>query len=225
MIISICNEKGGCGKSTITANLAIALYDEKNKNLVIDADPQKSLGSFVSIRNQEGHLKKFDYIIKQQDNFFEYLCDIKEKKLKEKEFKYILCDTGGRDSKEMRYALALSDIIIIPVIPSQFDVSVLDRVIEVVKMAKIKNNNLKVFILINLASTNPFLTKKIEELKEYIRAIEEDYIKLIDFVIFQREKYKIAIQMGLGVTEYKEKDKAYLEIENLANFIRKININ
>lgn len=222
MIISICNEKGGCGKSTIIANLAIALYDEKFKNLVIDADPQKSLGSFIFIRNEEGHSKKFDYIVKQQDNFFEYLCKIKENKIKE-EYKYILCDTGGRDSKEMRYALALSDIIIIPVIPSQFDVSVLDRVIEVVKMAKVKNSNLKVFILINLASTNPFLAKKIDELKQYIKAIEEDYIKLMDFVIFQREKYKISIQMGLGVTEFKEKDKAFLEIENLANFIKKIN--
>ncbi|XTO85290.1 ParA family protein (plasmid) [Campylobacter coli] len=29
--ISICNEKGGCGKTTILSNLAIALYEEGKK--------------------------------------------------------------------------------------------------------------------------------------------------------------------------------------------------
>ncbi|EAI8568771.1 ParA family protein [Campylobacter sp. TTU-622] len=219
-ILSVCNEKGGCGKTTILANLAIALYQEGSKNLVIDADPQKSLGTFVSIRNQEGHFKKFDYIIKQGEAYFDCLLNLKQNN--KENYKYILSDTGGRDSKEMRFALALSDIVIIPVIPSQYDVSVFDRVIEVVKMAKVKNPNLQVFILINLASTNPFLSKKIDELREYIKSVEQDYIKLLDFVIFQREKYKIFTQMGLGVTEDEKKDKAYLEINNLCEFIKKI---
>ncbi|XUP89901.1 hypothetical protein B6658_010305 (plasmid) [Campylobacter coli] len=123
----------------------------------------------------------------------------------------------------MRFALALSDIIIIPIIPSQYDVSVFDRMIEVVKMAKVKNPNLQVFILINLASTNPFLSKKIDELREYIKLVEQDYIKLLDFVIFQREKYKIFTQMGLGVIEENKKDdKAYLEINKLCEFVKKL---
>ncbi|EAI9929531.1 chromosome partitioning protein ParA [Campylobacter jejuni] len=219
-ILSVCNEKGGCGKTTILSNLAIALYEEGKKNLVIDADPQKSLGTFVSIRNQEGHLKKFDYIIKQGEAYFEYLLSLKQNN--KEDYKFVLSDTGGRDSKEMRFALALSDIVIIPVIPSQYDVSVFDRVIEVVKMAKVKNSNLQVFILINLASTNPFLSKKIDELREYIKSVEQDYIKLLDLVIFQREKYKISTQMGLGVTEDKKNDKACIEINNLCEFIKKL---
>ncbi|XTO85289.1 hypothetical protein J0E88_10770 (plasmid) [Campylobacter coli] len=123
----------------------------------------------------------------------------------------------------MRFALALSDIVIIPIIPSQYDVSVFDRMIEVVKMAKVKNPNLQVFILINLASTNPFLSKKIDELRDYIKSVEQDCIKLLDFVIFQREKYKIFTQMGLGVIEENKKDdKAYLEMNKLCEFIKKL---
>ncbi|HEB9576318.1 TPA: chromosome partitioning protein ParA, partial [Campylobacter jejuni] len=101
--------------------------------------------------------------------------------------------------------------------------SVFDRMIEVVKMAKVKNPNLQVFILINLASTNPFLSKKIDELRDYIKSVEQDCIKLLDFVIFQREKYKIFTQMGLGVIEENKKDdKAYLEMNKLCEFIKKI---
>ncbi|EIS7776184.1 chromosome partitioning protein ParA, partial [Campylobacter jejuni] len=42
-------------------------------------------------------------------------------------------------------------------------------------------------------------------------------------VIFQREKYKIFTQMGLGVIEENKKDdKAYLEMNKLCEFIKKL---
>ncbi|EAK0768216.1 MULTISPECIES: ParA family protein [Campylobacter] len=220
-IISICNEKGGSGKSTIAINLAIELA-KKEKVLVIDADPQQSINTFISIRKEEKFNKIFDYEFKTGDDFLDYLFDLKNSS--KKNYEYVISDTGGRDSKEMRYALSLSDIILVPVIPSQIDVSVFDRMVEVLKQAKEEENtNLKVFVLINNASTNPFLRKKVEELKEYIRAIDEKFIELIDFVIYGREKYKISIQMGLGVTEMNDKEnKASLEIKELANFIKNI---
>ncbi|EAI7263300.1 ParA family protein [Campylobacter lari] len=220
-IISICNEKGGSGKSTIAINLAIELA-KKEKVLVIDADPQQSINTFISIRREEKFNKIFDYEFKIGDHFLDYLFDLKNSS--KKNYEYVISDTGGRDSKEMRYALSLSDIILVPVIPSQIDVSVFDRMVEVLKQAKEEENtNLKVFVLINNASTNPFLRKKVEELKEYIRAIDEKFIELIDFVIYGREKYKISIQMGLGVTEMNDKEnKASLEIKELANFIKNI---
>lgn len=214
MIISICNEKGGSGKSTLVTNLAIALYNKEKKNLVIDADPQKSIASFVAIRNEENHIKKFDLACRVGDDFKNYLLD--NNKLKEYDF--ILCDTGGRDSREMRIALALSDIVIIPTIPSQFDVSVLDKMIEIVKMAKETNPKLIAYIVINRASTNPFLQKKIDYLQSYIKELEQDYIKLLDLVIYEREKYKISTQMGLGVTE-NGKSKASDEIEEFVKLI------
>ncbi|EFO9318209.1 ParA family protein [Campylobacter lari] len=219
-IISICNEKGGSGKSTIAINLAIALADKKDDVLLIDADPQQSIQTFVSIRESEGHLPKFDYEFKIGDEYLDFLFDLKNEN--NQKYKYILSDTGGRDSKEMRYALSLSDIVIIPVIPSQIDVSVFDRMVDVLKEAKEENPKLKTFVLINNASTNPFLSKKNEELKEYIKEMEDDFIKLIDFTIFGREKYKISIQMGLGVTEMQEKNenKASIEMKKLSDFIK-----
>lgn len=83
-------------------------------------------------------------------------------------FDSIIVDTGGRDSKEMRKAILVSDIIIIPTIPSQYDVNVLDHMLELYAEAKDLNPKLLSLILVNRVSPNPFLTKELRNLKDYI---------------------------------------------------------
>lgn len=47
-VISVCNQKGGCGKSNVSVNLAAALVKQGQKVLVVDADPQGSCTICVS---------------------------------------------------------------------------------------------------------------------------------------------------------------------------------
>lgn len=213
MIVSICNEKGGSGKSTLATNIAINQGMVKGESLLLlDTDPQKSIATFLNIRNEEGHSKAFDFAYKYGENLKEFLQNVDRDK-------DIVVDTGGRDSREMRIAIALSDIVIIPTIPSQFDVSVLDKMVNIVKMAKEQNEKLQAYIVINRASTNPFLYKKIESLKAFIEELQEDYIRLASTIIFERERYKIATQLGYGVVEMNDGNKAEQEIKNLCKEI------
>lgn len=209
MVISICNEKGGSGKSTLATNLAIYHKIKTNEPLwLVDTDPQQSIRAFLSIRTNENLEKAFNFTYQKGDELKEFINKNKNE--------FVLIDTGGRDSREMRIAISLSDIVLIPTIASQFDISVLDLMIERLKIAKEINPKLQAYIIINRATTNPFLRKKIEQLKQYIKEAENNYIKLSERIVYERESYKIATSEGKGVSELNiRNNKAHIDIEEL----------
>lgn len=53
IVIAVANQKGGCGKTTVTANLGIGLAMEGKKVCLIDADPQGSLTVSLGYQNPD----------------------------------------------------------------------------------------------------------------------------------------------------------------------------
>lgn len=213
MVITICNEKGGSGKSTIAVNLAFRFAKENNL-LLIDTDSQRSIEAFTTIRSDNDLGSIFTTATKLGSSL------LQEIKLLQNQYEIIMIDTGGRDSKETRQALILSDIVIVPCIASQFDIAVLEKMINILLEVKSTiNPNLKVFFVLSRATTNLFLSQKNTNLKDYLIAnLKEneagsEFI-LLNSIIHEREAYKNSIIEGLSIFELcKENDKAYIEFE------------
>lgn len=204
MVISICNEKGGSGKTNIAINLAIKLGLENDDTLLLDADPQRSIEVFTNIRESKNLPLLFNSVSKFGSSLAREIQSLGSK------YDSIVVDTGGRDSDEMRQALAVGDIIIIPTIPSDLDIAVLNKMINLFNQAKAFNPNSKALIVISKASPNPFLSKKVDDLKEYIKDKNLDDLFLMQSVIYEREAYKNSFTNGMGVFEFcTKKDKAY----------------
>ncbi|RDU64553.1 ParA family protein [Helicobacter ganmani] len=192
MVFSICNEKGGSGKTTFAINLATKL-NEQGKCLVIDLDPQKSISAFLSFREEKK--MPFDFKNSHSGELQELIKQAK------KSYQNIVIDTGGRDSTEMRGAMIYSDICIIPTIPNGLDVVVLSKMLDYLKEAEKINRNLKGVVAITKATTNPFLQYKIGEFQDFIKSKNENDFFLLKNIIFEREALKEAILQGKGIVE------------------------
>ncbi len=66
-IISICNQKGGTGKTTTTVNLAAALAEHNKNVLIVDLDPQGNATSGVGINKNELECSVYDILLHKTD--------------------------------------------------------------------------------------------------------------------------------------------------------------
>lgn len=213
--------KGGNDKTTLAVNLSARLAEDGDNVLLMDADPQKSTEVFSDMRSQS----KLDPLFSNVSKTGISLGD--EIKRMKNAFDTVVIDTGGRDSKEMRKAMLSSNIIIIPTIPSQYDVNVLDHMLDVYNEVKNLNPNLLALVLVNRVSPNPFLVKELENLKEYISEAKQerglDKLIMPKSVIYERQAYRKAVIEGKSLKEFCGKDdKALIDFEKFYQELLKI---
>ncbi|PWR18724.1 ParA family partition ATPase [Zavarzinia compransoris] len=49
-VVTVAQQKGGAGKTTVAAHLAVALAEKGHRVIVVDTDPQQSLAAWVRVR-------------------------------------------------------------------------------------------------------------------------------------------------------------------------------
>lgn len=199
-IISICNSKGGAGKTTILLNLAIAL-NEKYKVTVLDLDFQKSSMVFNNIR-KENKRSLLNIIQAESEK------DLK-KAIKENQG-ILLIDTGAYDSDLNRMAILLSDMLITPVSDNSIDIYGLLMFNEYLKKLKTVKPSLKTNILINRLSAKGSTKEIINQVKE-----NKNTMVLMKSILKDRQAYKNLFITGESVIEAKRKNEAIAEILKL----------
>jgi chromosome partitioning protein len=207
MIIVIGNEKGGVGKTTLATNLATIAAHEGRDILLVDTDIQGSAQAWSSSRDEADITPRIPTVSKFGKGLVRELQGLHER------YELIVVDAGGRDSVELRGALAVADHLFAPVQASQFDLWALERLSEVLLQAQGLNPNLNARVVITRASPNPIVAET-EEAREFLAEFEG--LILAQTVIRDRIVYRRATRAGLAVTELKPADiKARTEIMEL----------
>lgn len=121
-IISVANQKGGMGKTTITMQLAAAL-SRRHRVLVVDVDPQQSTVWWAE--NADRHLP-FDFAGSQHPSVLSRLSHLAD------EYDFVMVDTPGslEDPHTLEVVVDVSDFVIVPLAPEPLAVEPTMRTIQ-----------------------------------------------------------------------------------------------
>lgn len=206
MIIVIAHTKGGVGKSTIAWNIATALNNTHNVE-VIDLDFQRTLTYINEYRDKQLTVKSFDTL----KSFEAYLKADSNQRIS-------IVDVGGFDSEINRMAMVIADLIITPVSDANTELLGLMRFDKILKeISQAIGENITVNILLN--NINP-QKKNLDGLKNHIK--ENELFYLFETVLRTRADYGKALENGLGIMEYKKESKGAAEMESLLKEINQI---
>lgn len=207
MIITLTNQKGGCGKSTATMNLALGTAALNYKTALIDTDEQKSC-----IETLAGHPKSNLTVYEARDNIENLVAEIKD------EYNFIFIDTPPHSHHIMYQAMAVSDFIIIPLQASPLDIKSAKRTIDACeKVQKKVGHTIPCYFLLN--RVNP-RTKLSKEIGTYIRELYT--FPLLQSRLHNRVAYAQSLMHGKSVIELSRSSDAAIEVTNLLKEVHRI---
>ncbi|MBD1147609.1 ParA family protein [Pelagibacterales bacterium SAG-MED31] len=203
-VIAFSNQKGGSGKSTLSANIAVLWSNSGYKVAVIDADPQKSLTYWLSER------KKYygaDDIGIDFYNFDIRILSDEIRKIKRK-YDFIIIDSPPAITFETIQIIKASNGVFVPVQPSPLD---LMATLPFLKIAKEERK--KPLIILNRVLPRAKLTDAM------ILRLRYSGAKIARSRISSKVVFAETFSVGRGVIDINVTSDAAKEIINVGNEI------
>lgn len=204
-VISILNQKGGVGKTTLATNIATKLYLEGYKVLLIDSDKQGSARDWHAIGHSEIAVVGIDRPTLEKD----------VKKVSG-DFDWVIIDGAPRLEDMAVAAIKSSDLIIIPVHPSAYDIWASEELISAIRLRQeLTEGKPKAYFCISRKIHNTSLSiEAVEALQKYPLLTMKGYTS-------QRVAYVKSAAEGKSVFDTNNND-AIAEITNIVNEIKEI---
>ena len=203
-VITISQQKGGSGKTTLAVHLALAFIKYHNlKVAIIDTDPQGSLGKWFMIRTE----KKIS-----NDNLTFKTASLwgaqYEAKALKNDHDIVIIDTPPKIESDARPSIESADLVLIPMAASHVDFWATGAIVEIAKKA-----NKKILIQINRSSQR---SKLISKTNDFIKSLNLSATKTI---IGNRQIFASSMGEGKTAVEKQKKSNAVEEIKNLSEQI------
>ncbi len=206
--IAFLTQKGGAGKTTLAASLAVAAAAAGERVIALDLDPQSSLARWGERRKAANASHKV-IIEPLETERVPRLRAIREG-LAGVGFTLAIFDTAGADNVVAHHVTEVADLCLLPARPTRLDVEATTATFRAVFLAKRR----AAFVLNQCPSTYRS-SRASDAAKDLMRLgvlAEPAFSARIDF--------QDAMALGLGVTEYARGGRAAEEIETFWSWIR-----
>lgn len=241
VVITVANQKGGVGKTTIAFNLVKELAQRQHRILAIDNDPQGNLTTAVlkdissltanmidvykaddaSVEPQE-IIANLDFIgadirlarvADQSDDIIYRLSEYLGKVAGN--YEYVIIDCLPSFGYLMKAALKAADYVLIPAKPSPFALMGLTDLMDTVEKVRRRiNPKLKVLgIVLNLVEGRSTVLS--DDLQEIIRKQYGD--KVFDTELVKGVKFEESIMFNQSITEYEPNAKGSINFHQFTD--------
>ena len=203
-VITISQQKGGTGKTTLAVHLAMAFIKYHNlKVAIIDTDPQGSLGKWFMIRSEK-KVSNENLTFKTASLWGAQY----ESKILKNDHDIVIIDTPPKIESDARPAIEAADLVLIPMAASHVDFCATGAIVEIAQKA-----NKKILVQINRSSQR---SKLINKTNDFIKSLNLTSTKTI---IGNRQIYTSSMGEGKTAVEKQKKGSAVEEIKNLSEQI------
>ena len=203
-VITISQQKGGTGKTTLAVHLAMAFIKYHDlKVAIIDTDPQGSLGKWFMIRTEK-KVSNENLTFKTASLWGAQY----ESKTLKNDHDIVIIDTPPKIESDARPSIEAADLVLIPMAASHVDFWATGAIVDIAKKA-----NKKILAQINRSSQR---SKLIDKTKDFIKSLD---LESTQTIIGNRQIYTSSMGEGKTAVEKQRKGNAVDEIKKLSDQI------
>lgn len=201
-VIAVANQKGGVGKTTLAMNMAAGLT-RQGSCIVVDADPQRSATMWIELSDS---LREFPAkVVPAEDEIKKQIIQLQT------EFDYIVIDCPPEiKSDSTMSAIEISQVLLIPLLPSPMDLWASTRIEELIKRVQRVNPTISAFVVLNQIEPRSAMSRGMDG------ALQEINIPVLRHRLSRRASYRTAALEGCSVYDLGFRGRvASEEIDNI----------
>lgn len=203
-ILTVAQQKGGAGKTTVTAHLAVAFTAAKKSVAVVDIDPQQSLAMWYRLREERLGDAGAGLLVSAVKG---WRSRAEIDKLA-RDHDIVLVDSPPHAETEAKIAVRSASLVIVPVQPSPMDVWATKPTLELARQERVP-----AIIVLNRVPPRANLTD------EMLAEVEDYGAKIAKTRLGNRVAFASALAEGRAVGEMQPRGQAATEIRALAKEI------
>ncbi|MCK7611858.1 ParA family partition ATPase [Roseibium sediminicola] len=200
-ILTVAQQKGGSGKTTLAVHLAVALAAQSGEPVaILDVDPQGSLGTWYEAREDR---------LGEDGTGLEFRTASgwgarREARSLARSHGYVIVDTPPKTDVDAKPAIDAADFVIVPVQPTPVDLWATSQTFEMAA-----REDTPALLVLNRVPPRASLTAAMAE------AITESGYDALAARLGNRTLFASAMGQGAAVTEAAPSSKAALEVASL----------